>query len=65
MASGNLRAIPIKARSTFWFSKSLCKQNMSLLVGVSHFTALTRKLDQSSRLKKTNKQTNKNTSYAD
>ena len=41
MASGNLRAIPIKARSTFWFSKSLCKQNMSLLVGVSHFTALT------------------------
>ena len=56
-------AIPIKARSTFWFYKSLCKENMSLQGGVSHFTALTWKLDQSSRLEK--KKQNKNTSYAD
>ena len=34
-------AIPIKARSTFWFYKGLCKQNVSLQGGVSHFTALT------------------------
>ena len=61
-------AIPIKARSTFCFYKGLCKQNMSLQGGVSHFTALTWKLDQSNRLEKTKKtktKTNKNTSYAD
>ena len=33
-------AIPIKARFTFWFYKGLCKQNVSLHSGVSHFTAL-------------------------
>ena len=33
-------AIPIKARFTFWFYKGLCKQNVSLHGGVSHFTAL-------------------------
>ena len=47
-------ARPIKARFTFWFYKGLCKQNMSLHGGVSHFTALTWKLDQSSRLEKKN-----------
>ena len=52
-------AIPIKARSTFYFYKGLCKQNMSLQGGVSHFTALTWKLDQSSRLEKKNKNENK------
>ena len=57
-------AIPIKARSTFWFYKGLCKQNVSLQGGVSHFTALTWKFYWSSRLEKKNKQ-NKNTSYAD
>ena len=45
-------AIPIKAKFTFWFYKGLCKQNMSLHGGVSNFTALTWKLDQSSRLEK-------------
>ena len=34
-------AIPIKTGSTFWFYKGLCKQNMSLQGGVSHFAALT------------------------
>ena len=38
-------AIPIKARSKFWFYKGLCKQNMSLQGGVSHFTVLTWKFD--------------------
>ena len=33
-------AIPIKVRFTFWFYKGLCKQNVSLHGGVSHFTAL-------------------------
>ena len=33
-------ATPIKARFTFWFYKGLCKQNVSLHGGVSHFTAL-------------------------
>ena len=51
-------AIPIKAKFTFWFYKGLCKQNMSLHGGVSNFTALTWKLDQSSRLEK-NKNKNK------
>lgn len=41
-------AIPIKAGSTFCFYKGLCKQNMSLQGGVSHFAALTWKLDKSS-----------------
>ena len=52
-------AIPIEAKFTFWFYKGLCKQNISLHDGVSNFTALTWKLDKSSRLekKKTNKQT--------
>ena len=45
-------AISIKAKFTFWFYKGLCKQNMCLHDGVSHFTALTWKLDQSSRLEK-------------
>ena len=52
-------AIPIKARSTFCFYKGLCKQNMSLQGGVSHFTALTWKLDQSSRLEKKKTKTKK------
>ena len=51
-------AIPIKAKFTFWFYKGLCKQNISLHGGVSNFTALTWKLDKSSRLEK-KKQTNK------
>ena len=53
-------AIPIKAKFTFWFYKGLCKQNMSLHGGVSNFTALTWKLDQSSRLEKKKKQKTKN-----
>ena len=52
-------AIPIKARSTFYFYKGLCKQNMSLQGGVSHFTALTWKLDQSNRLEKKKQNENK------
>ena len=51
-------AIPIEAKFTFWFYKGLCKQNISLHGGVSNFTALTWKLDKSSRLEK-KKQTNK------
>ena len=52
-------AIRTKARSTFWFYKGLCKQNMSLQGGVSHFTTLTWKLDQSSRLEKKKKKNTK------